>query len=213
MILQPFYLLALLAIFAGGASEIVMNQWSSTFMERALSLPKLTGDLVGMCGFAAMLGLGRLLHGAFGARFDIHRILVVGSLLAAACYVVVALSPWSVLSIAACILCGFAVSLLWPGTLVVSSDRFPLAGAWMFAILAVAGDVGAAVGPWLTGQVIDANLTSPVARWFADTLGVSLEQGAIRFGLLIAVVFPLVAFGVHRKLEKMAGKAASVTKA
>jgi fucose permease len=202
LIFKPFYLLALLAIFAGGASEIVMNQWSSTFMERGLSLPKLTGDLLGMCGFAAMLGLGRLLHGAFGARFDIHRLLVRGSLLAAACYVVVALSPWSALSVAACVLCGFAVSLLWPGTLVVSSDRFPLAGAWMFAILAVAGDVGAAVGPWLTGQVIDANMASPVVRLLSDTLGVSMEQGAIRFGLLIAVVFPLVASVVHRQLGK-----------
>jgi len=141
-----------------------------------------------------------MLHGRFGARFDLHRILVVGSLLAFGCYLVVALSPWNALSVAACILCGFAVSLLWPGTLVVASDRFPLAGAWMFAILAVAGDVGGSFGPWLSGQVIDASRDGGAVRAISELLGVTREQGAMRFGLLVAAVFPLVAAVVHRRL-------------
>jgi MFS family permease len=207
ILFRPFYLLALVAIFAGGASEVVMNQWSSTFMERALSLPKLAGDLVGMTGFAVMLGLGRVLHGLSGGKDDMHRLLVFGSLAAAVCYVVVALSPIPAVSVVACIACGLAVSLLWPGTIVVASERYPMAGAWMFAILAVAGDVGAAFGPYLTGQVIDVSMDSAPVRLLSGLLDIPTEQAAIRFGLLVAIVFPVLAFFVHRRLGRSGARA------
>ncbi len=202
LIFKPYYIIALLAIFFGGASEIIMNQWTSTFMEKALLLPKLTGDLLGMCGFALMMGLGRLLYGIYGARFSMNKVLVYGSGLAVICYIAVAVSPVNVVNLLACTLCGFAVSLLWPGTLVIATERYPLAGAWMFAILAAAGDIGAAAGPWMTGMVAEKTMGMQAVIDFSAKLGVSAEQLGIRMGILTAVIFPALAMVCHVALKK-----------
>lgn len=203
ILLHPFFILTLFAIMFGAAAEVVMNQWSSTFMEKGLALPKLTGDLMGMCGFAIMLGVGRVFYGIYGSKINIHKALIFGSLLAVMSYLTVALSPIISISVAGCILCGFAVSLLWPGTIVISSDRFPMSGAWLFAILAVAGDLGAAFGPWMTGMVIDNSMSSRMVLQLSNMLNVTMEQGAIRFGILLAVIFPLLALTTHYVLYKM----------
>ncbi len=204
--LQPFFLLALAAIFLGGGAEVAMNQWASTFMEKGLALPKLTGDLLGMCGYAVMIGVGRMLYGIKGAQMNLHRVLIGGALLSVLCYMIAAVSPLRWLSIAACILCGLGTSLLWPGTLVVSSERYPLAGAWMFAILAMSGDVGAAVAPWLTGVVVDWTNGTAAAAAVSRLLHVSVEQGAMRIGIMVVVVFPLLALVVHCILYRLKGK-------
>ncbi len=204
LLFKPFYLLALLAILSGAGAEIVMNQWASTLAEKALALPKLTGDLLGMCLFALMIGIGRMLYGAYGARLSMHKVLIGSSLLATLLYLVVALSPVNSISLAACALCGLAVALLWPGTLVICSERYPLAGAWMFAILAAAGDVGAAVAPWLTGRTIELGLRAEATDLFAARLGIVREQAAIRLGLLAAVIFPLIALFTHLALQRLA---------
>ena len=105
-----------------------------------------------------------------------------GALLAVACYLVVAISPYNLLSLVACALCGFGVSLLWPGTLVIAAEKYPLAGAWLFAILAAGGDIGASIGPWMMGVVTEhAPRWAPVAG-LAANLGLSLEQIGLRWG-------------------------------
>ena len=200
---QAFCLIAFAAIFFGAASEVVMNQWASTFMEKALLFPKVAGDLLGMCGFAVMLGVGRALYGKYGARLQINKFLVATSLMTIVCYAVVALSPANGLSLAACILCGFAVSLLWPGTLITAAERYPLAGAWLFALLAAAGDVGAASGPWFTGWVVDSVINTPLAAGVAGVLQTTNEQAALRIGILAAIVFPILVLLCHAALKAM----------
>ncbi len=178
-IFSPVYIAAIFAIMFGGASEVVMNQWASSFTERALNLPKVTGDLLGMCGFAVMLGIGRSLYGVFGAKINLRRVMMTSAAVAILCYLTVAFSPWPAVSLIACAVCGLATSLLWPGTLVLASERFPAAGAWLFAVLAAAGDIGASSGSALTGVVVDAARSS------------SAEEAAIRTGLGFAVIFPI----------------------
>ena len=197
--LSPFYLLALLAIFGGASSEIVMNQWATTFVETTLHLPKMAGDLLGMCGFCLMMGLGRLLYGWKGSRISLYPVLIGGALLCVLCYVAAALVPLPVVGVAACALCGLGASLLWPGTLVITSARFPLAGAWLLAMLAAAGDIGASVGPWLTGLIADHSAGTVLASWMPGTA----EEGAMRLGLLAAAIFPLVAMVCHVVLRRM----------
>lgn len=203
LILKPFCLLAFAAIFFGASAEVLMNQWTSAFMERALLLPKLTGDLFGMCGFALMLGLGRAWHGKYGARFDISKALVAMSALAVLCYLVVALAPGSWPGLLACMVCGFATSLLWPGTLIVASERYPLAGAWMFALLAAAGDVGAGLGPWFTGWVVDHAIDTAAALRLEQWLGIGGEQAALRLGILAGTIAPLLALLCHWGMKRM----------
>ena len=199
---NKLFILCLLAILFGGASEVIMNQWTSTFLEKSLNIPKVSGDLIGMCGFAIMLGIGRLLHGALGEKFNIKTLLIKGSFFAFISYLIVALSSTNIINLVACIITGFFVSLLWPGTLIIASESFPKAGAWIFAMLAVAGDIGAATGPFLTGIVIDYNLLEIVS--FGKII--ATEELSLRFGILLASIFPLLCCLCHYKINKLSKK-------
>jgi fucose permease len=169
-----FFLLFLLIVFAG-ASELTLSQWTSAYAEEYLRVPKVIGDIAGMCFFAVMMGVGRTLNGIKGKSEYLFRFMLAGGVLAVACYVTVAFTASPVLGLIACALCGLGVSLLWPGALSLSVRAFPLAGIWMMAILAAGGDTGASVGPFLAG-------------WLADHVG-------LRMGLLVSAVFPLGVVG------------------
>ena len=191
---NKFFIVAVMAIAFGGASEIIMNQWASAFMEKVMLIPKVLGDISGMSMFALMLGLGRLLHSRYGEKVDLNKLMLFGCATAFACYLIVAFSSIDALSLLACGICGISVSLLWPGTLVLTSERFPLAGTWLFAFLAAGGDIGASVGPWFVGVVSDnaanINFLSQIGLQF----GLNQVQLGMRVGILIGAIFPLGAF-------------------
>lgn len=203
LLFHPFYIAALIAIMFGGASEVCMNQWSSTFLNGALHIPKITGDLLGMCGFAVMLGLGRLLYGFFGSKLNISKILIIGSGASVFCYVIVALSPINAINIIACALTGFFCSILWPGVLVVSSEKFPLSGAWMFAILAAAGDTGAAAAPYITGVITDYTANWQISKIIMEVYNTSSSGATMRLGILFSLIFPAVTFVSHLFIAKL----------
>ena len=199
---KPFLILAFFAIFFGAATEVIMNQFSSSFMEKAILLPKLTGDLLGMAGFALMLGVGRLLFARKAHKISIHKVLLQTSAFAIVCYAVVALSPFVWLTVLACILTGFAASMLWPGTLIITAEEYPMAGSWIFALLAASGDIGAGFGPWITSVVIDRSLTKSALPFFMDIYKITQEQASIRIGILFAIIFPTLTFITHFYLKK-----------
>ena len=190
LIVNPIFIIAFFAIMFGAASEVTMNQWASTFMEKSLSMPKVYSDIIGMGSFAVMLGIGRLIYGKYGSKINVSKVMIYGSLLACMCYIVVALSPINSISLIACAFCGIFVSLLWPGTLVVASEKLPLAGASMFALLAAAGDVGASIGPWLVGFV-------------TDLVSSNTGNSGLRFGLLIASILPIITMILHKYLYNL----------
>jgi fucose permease len=189
---RPAFLLLVLTIVTGAATELCMSQWSSSFMERSLGLPKVWGDVVGMAGFGAMLGLGRAGYGMLAGRLDLHRFMTVCCGLGVVCYLTVAFSPWNALSLAACMLTGLAASMLWPGTLTLAGDRFPAGGAWMFAVLSCSGDLGGSVGNWAMGRIADAVLGGERAAALAAGLGLTTEQLGLRAAVLFAAAFPAI---------------------
>ena len=123
-------------IFMGGASELVMAQWSSSYLEQALGIPKVWGDVLGVALFAAALGLGRTLYARFGR--NITRVILLGSIGAAACYLITAVTGIPAVGLLACAFTGFCVSMMWPGTLLIASDRIPSGGGFVFAMMAAA---------------------------------------------------------------------------
>ncbi len=185
---SPIFLLAFCCILFGGASEVTMAQWASSFMEKGINLPKIAGDMLGMCGFAVMLGIGRVIYGLFGERLNMQKVLFYGAFMAVFCYIIVAVSPFKWLSVAACCITGICVSLLWPGTLVLASQKLPLAGASMFALLAAGGDIGASLGPSVTGALADifSKMNVPAA------LNLTPEQFGLRLSILAAVLYPIL---------------------
>ena len=187
----PFFRVAMIAILVGGATELIIAQWISAFLEKAMALPKVTGDIAGVCAFAGMMGTGRAIYGNYGARFNINLVMIAGSILAIICYIGVALSTIPLLSFVLCALCGLAVSMLWPGTLSLSAARFPMAGTAMFAILAAGGDSGASIGPYFASLITDLLPQHQAMANLATQLGISLEQLGLRAAILGCTIFPI----------------------
>jgi MFS family permease len=182
-----------------------MAQWSSGYLEKALGIPKVWGDLLGVAAFAVMLGLGRSLYAKIGR--NIEKVLVLGAVGATLCYLVAAVSPLAWVGLVACALTGFCVSMLWPGNLIVASDKFPQAGVFIYAIMAAGGDLGASVGPQLVGIIADAAIASPFAVSLAESLSVTAEQFGMKLGMLCGMLFPLVGIFVYLRLLKQKRKA------
>lgn len=168
---RDFWIFAIIMICAG-ASEITMAEWASLFAQKALGVSKTVGDLLGPCAFAVCMGSGRVIFGLLDGKFNPKKVLIINNILCALCYVGVAVCNIPVLSLIACALCGFSVSLSWPGTYSMAARHFPTGGTLMFSILALCGDLGCSIGPWLMGIV--ANTTT------------------LETGFLVCAVFPAI---------------------
>lgn len=202
--------LCLLSVFLGGASECIMAQWSSGYLEMALGIPKIWGDIFGVAVFSAMLGLGRSLYGKYGKR--VEKVLLLGAIGAGACYLIAALCPIPWIGLVACAFTGLCVSMLWPGSLIVGSERFPASGVVIFAMMAAGGDLGASVGPQLLGIVADTVAAAPFAAELAAKLSLTAEQVGMKAGMLVGALFPLCSIFAYLKLYRNAKKKANQSK-
>ena len=188
------------AIFLGGATECTMAQWSSSYIEQALGIPKVLGDIFGVALFGLMLALGRTLYSKYGKK--ITKVLLAGAIGAVVCYFTAAISPSPVLALIACALTGFCASMLWPGTLVVASERFPDGGVFIYAMMAAGGDFGASVGPQLVGIISDAALTNQSLIEIAQRISITPEQLGMKLGMLIGMLFPFIAIFIYLYIMK-----------
>lgn len=157
LVTSKIFLIALLLMVCSGAAEQAMAQWASLFAEKGLGISKTLGDLLGPCLFAVMMGIVRTLYGMKGQKINIQKTLIICSLLCILSFAITALVPVPAISLLGCSLCGLTVSLMWPGMLSLTAGGYPSGGTAMFAMLALSGDLGCSVGPWLTGIVADSS--------------------------------------------------------
>lgn len=170
----PLFWVSIILMVCAGASELSMAQWASAYTESALGFSKAMGDLAGPCMFAITMGISRVIFGKYGDRLDLMRFMMGSGVLCLSCYIAASISSNPVIGLIGCILCGFSVGIMWPGTISICSGRLPEGGTAMFALLAMAGDLGGAFGPSLVG-----NITQNAGN-------------DLRKGMLVGCVFPLV---------------------
>ena len=170
----PVFWMSLILMVCAGASELSMSQWASAYTEAALGFSKNVGDLVGPCLFAVTMGISRVIYGKYGPKMDLTKYMIGSGLLCLACYLLAALSANPMLGLIGCVCCGFSVGIMWPGTISITSPRLPRGGTALFALLAMAGDLGGSVGPSLVGFV-------------TQQAGDNLQAG-----MLAGIIFPLV---------------------
>lgn len=188
------------AIFLGGAAECTMAQWSSGYLEAALGIPKIWGDVLGVAMFSVMLGTGRTLYAKIGK--NIGKVLFFSAIGATVCYVVAALSPFSAVGLVACALTGLCTAMLWPGNLIVAADRFNGGGVFIYAMMAAGGDLGASVGPQLVGLITDTIIASPNASAIAEKISLTPESLGMKLGVLFAAIFPLCAIFLFNRFRR-----------
>ena len=170
---RTFWLAAALMLCAG-AAEQGMSQWASAFAESGLGVSKTVGDLAGPCLFSFLMGLARVAYARFSSRIHLRTFMLLSGLLCVASYLLAGLSPSPVLGLLGCGLCGLSVGILWPGTLSLSSAAMPAGGTALFALLALAGDLGCTGAPTLVGFASGA------------------AGNNLRAGLLAGLIFPLL---------------------
>lgn len=167
-----FWLFLVLMICAG-ASELAMSQWASLFAEEGLRVNKTLGDMLGPCAFAVLMGLSRTFFGFFGSKINLKKFIFASGILCVFSYLVAVFSPLPIISLLGCALCGLSVGIMWPGTYSLAAKYYPEGGTAMFAILALAGDVGCLSGPTITGMVANS-------------------QNSMKAGLFSAAAFPII---------------------
>lgn len=177
-------------IFLGGAAECTMTQWASGFIENAIGIPKLWGDILGVAVFAILLGLGRTMYAKCGK--NIIDVMLFGMIGATVCYFVASLSLNPIIALLACIITGICVSMLWPGTIICVGEKIPSASVAVYALMAAGGDMGASVAPQLVGIISDKISLSDFAFKLSEVIHISAEQIGMRAGLLISAAFPLL---------------------
>lgn len=170
---KVFWLFILLMVGAG-ASEVSMAQWASAFAESALHVSKSIGDIVAPCGFAVCMGISRALFGKFSDKINLPVFMTVSGLLCFGCYFLAGISKTPIPGLIGCTLCGFSVGIMWPGSISISSAILPKGGTALFAFLALAGDLGASIGPSVIGTI---------------------SQGAgnnLQIGVIAGIIFPII---------------------
>ena len=168
---KVFWVIMLMMLCAG-ASEQAVSQWASTFAEKGLGVSKAVGDLAGPTVFALLMATSRLFYGKFGAKIDLNKAMMASALLCVVSYLLIGLTNSPVLGLVGVGLCGLAVGIFWPGTFSTAAASLRGGGTAMFALMALAGDLGCSGGPTLAGAIAGA---------FGDNL---------RLGILCAVAFP-----------------------
>ena len=152
---SPLFRCFTVMMVCAGASEIAMAEWASMFAQQALGVSKVVGDLAGPCAFAICMGTGRILYARFSAKLSFRKTVIVLSALCAACYLTTALTGIPILALVSCAVCGFTVSVMWPGTYSAGAKAFPRGDAVMFSVFAMCGDLGCCLGPWILGIIAD----------------------------------------------------------
>lgn len=170
----PLFWIAIILMVCSGASELSMAQWASAYAESALNLSKTMGDLLGPCLFAVAMGICRVLYGNYGEKVDLSKFMIGSGVLCVVSYILASLFSNPVIGLIGCILCGFSVGIMWPGTISISSKKFPAGGTAMFALLAMAGDLGGSIGPGIVGRVTQ------------------MAGDDIRTGMTVGLTFPII---------------------
>lgn len=171
---MPMFWIAIILMICAGASELSMGQWASAYAEDAIGLSKTMGDLLGPCMFAIMMGISRVIYGKYGEKLNLIQTMIYSGVLCLLCYLLAALSTNAIMGLIGCVVCGFSVGIMWPGTISISSKKFPTGGTAMFALLAMAGDLGGAVGPGLVGNITQN------------------ANNNLQIGMLVGCLFPIL---------------------
>ena len=174
----------IILMFAAGASELAMSQWASAFAESGLKISKAAGDLAGPCLFSVLMGISRVFYAKFSEKINLLNFIIGCGVLCIISYITAVATPIPAVSLIGCALCGLSVGIMWPGTFSIASAKFLKGGTAMFAILALAGDLGALGGPTLVGLISGA------------------ADDNLKIGLAIAIIFPLLLVIFCFKLKK-----------
>ena len=183
----------MLVMLCAGASENIISQWASAFCESALGVNKSVGDLAGAASFAVLMGIARVLYGKFGKKIDLNMLMAICGFGCVGAYLIASLAQPPVLSLVGVGLSGLFCGIMWPATYSNASEAIKSGGTAMFALFALAGDLGCSSGPTAAGLL-------------ADAFGGSLKRGILftaGFPAVLAVTMLIYALLRRKKAKEL----------
>jgi fucose permease len=181
------FIIASLAIFFSAATEIMLVQWGSSYLEQGLGLDKIVGDVGGLCTYAVMMGVGRIIFAAQSKKLNIHNAMIWGGAVSIIAYAMLALAPNVGVVMAAFGLVGFCTCMMWPGTLLVASQKLQFAGVLVFGALCAVGDIGSAIAGQAIGVISDF-----FAANAPESISITPEQFGLRIAIAASVLIPVL---------------------
>lgn len=189
LIREKMFWILFVVMVCAGAAEQGMSQWASAFAETGLGVTKTIGDLAGPCMFAVCMGVARAWYGKFSEKIVLHTFMIISGILCVISYLLAGLAGSPFAGLAGCTLCGLSVGIMWPGSFSTGAKVLRRGGTAMFALMALAGDLGCSAGPGLVGLVSE------------------MAEGSLKPGLLSAIIFPVVLIaGILMIKKEMGGK-------
>ncbi|MEI0747318.1 MFS transporter [Brachyspira pulli] len=187
-------LVFVILMICAGASEQSIAQWVSLFAEVGLNVNKTVGDIFGACMFVFCMGIVRLIYGMKSESINIEKALIISSLFCVFGYIVTVFSPYPFLSLIGCGISGLSVAIIWPSVFSLASKTYNKGGTAMFAMLALAGDIGCSIGPGIVGIV--SNNKNISDKFSAIIVNSDSIQIGLKIGILFAIIFPVIMFVV-----------------
>ena len=171
---QKIFWIILVMMVCSGASEQAVSQWASAFAEKGLGVSKQLGDLLGPMLFAICMGTSRTIFGVKGHKRDLNKFMFVSVALCVVSYLIIIFVHNPIITLLGCGLTGFSVGIFWPGTFSIAAVKIKSGGTLMYALMALAGDLGCSGGPTFAGIIMSAN------------------NGVMRTGIGAAIIFPVL---------------------
>ena len=134
-----------------------LNAGTSVYLAYRGSTATLAG--IGAAAFSASAAVSRIICGPMAdlrgriAVITAGAIVLISGTICFISYLLIAITKIPVMGLVGCMACGFSVGIMWPGSISISSRILPAGDTAMFALLALAGDLGGALGPAIIGTV------------------------------------------------------------
>lgn len=151
---KSIFIVALLAIFMAGATELGMAQWLPAYAEKSLGFSKWIGGMA-LLAFSLAMAFGRMIAGMLGNKIKSLTLLLFCCWSSVIFFLLACFSPSPYFALASCVMVGLTGSCLWPTLLGTTADIFPQGGASMFGLLGASGNLGGVFMPWIVGIMAD----------------------------------------------------------
>jgi len=139
-------------LFFQSGNEFSVGGWLSSFFHEKFQLKPARSAFI-LSGYWLFLMLGRLLFSKIIRRVKRETIVLMSALLSLFSIVGLILSPARVSAIIFALLIGLGFAAIYPTTLSVIGEKFPLYSGSAFSLAIGTGLVGGMLSPWLIGRI------------------------------------------------------------
>jgi len=162
-------------VFFYAASEATFGNWGSVFLEKQGGLSK-TDAALGLSLFWGFVAVGRFIFTLIALKFETKWLYMIAPFILAIVFYILPKANTPTLLLALMIIAGLTMSFLFPKTISVATDQFPVHGAFIS---------GLTVGALQLGNGVSSNVIGSLAKSYS-------LNSLFQFSTIYALIFGLI---------------------